>query len=423
MGQIPVKDDKSVWDIFKEFLAKLFNIPYNSVASNMFDIVIKRVENNDYYRKLINTGVSRPVPAATKVYTADKIAETSLDRDPVTNKYKDTKTGKLLNSVTGNAIPEMQSRQYTDDGLTYGQRKAKALWGEEPKDVKKKIKDIPTMVTFDEAASHFELRKDLGIAKGQIFHKLIHYYFTKDAKIQNEIRSLMMTYNITDGEIAWMDEQTILKVVHRTGSDFVTPHFDEGVFKVTVNPKATDKITTEMTISSDILGLAGTIDLVIDHGDNIFSYYDVKTGAAFDRVFENDLFQFGNTPGEDIFVNNRNKAKLQLMWYALMTKVKHPDAKFRNLELIHIPNHLYVDNPDMRSRINVKDYLYMIQNYLKARKPDVYNQLKALPHFDSIFDPTTYNYVDSTVVNIATDTHDVAKELQMKMLKLQSLVL
>lgn len=406
-------------------MANIFNIPYNSVASEMIDLVVKRVENNDYHRKVMMSGSAAPAPkVATKQYTTDKIEEPNLDRDPVTNKYKNPTTKKQYGSVTGTAIPEMQSKQYAEDGLSYGERKAGKLWGNEDRGVKKKIRDIDHMVTFAEAAAHFEMRKDLGIAKGQIFHKLIHYHFTKDAKIRSEIDSLMVKYDISDGEIEWMGEQTILKVILRTGSDFVRPSFEDGELKVNLNPKSTDRVKTEMTISSDILNLAGTVDLVIDHGDNVLSYYDVKTGAAFDRVFENDIFQFGDVPGEDsIFVNNRNKAKLQLMWYAMITKVKHPDTKFRNLELIHIPNFMYVDKPDMRSRINVRDYLFMIKNYLKERKPEVYKELQALPHFDAIFDPTTYNYVDSEVVDIKPGSHDIAKELQLKILKLQSLIL
>lgn len=57
------------------------------------------------------------------------------------------------------------------------------------------------MVTFDEAAKYFEQRKNLGIAKGQIFHKMIHYYFTKDDKIAREIDHIMMTHDISKGEI------------------------------------------------------------------------------------------------------------------------------------------------------------------------------------------------------------------------------
>lgn len=202
LSKIPV-EDKSVWDIFKEFLADILGIPYNTVASEMFDLIIKRVENNDYYRKILPGGIVEEVTpkADPKTYTAESLSDKDIERDSVTNKYANAKTRKVYNSVTGDIIPRMQMRQFDDDGLSYGERKARMLWGQEARDIKKKIKDVPTMVTFDEAAKYFEQRKNLGIAKGQIFHKMIHYYFTKDDKIAREIDHIMMTHDISKGEI------------------------------------------------------------------------------------------------------------------------------------------------------------------------------------------------------------------------------
>lgn len=157
LGKINYESDKSIWDKFKEFLASIFGIPYNSVASHTIETILNRIETNDYYTKLIRyDGQVEAVPAprsATRNYTANDIEAKDLERDPVTNKYKD-KAGKSYNSVTGNAIPEMQSKQWAEDGLTPGQRRAKAIWGSEDKSSKRKIRDIVHMVTFDEAAAY-----------------------------------------------------------------------------------------------------------------------------------------------------------------------------------------------------------------------------------------------------------------------------
>lgn len=163
--------------------------------------------------------------------------------------------------------------------------------------------------------------------------------------------------------------------------------------------------------------------MLIDHGDDVYSIHDFKTGASFDRLFEASMFKYASTSTEDMWDNPRNRAKLQIMWYALMMKVENPNAKFSNLEIQYIRNRRFIDEVDNRKFINVPAYLEMIENYLKTDKPEIYKELKELGHFNSIFNPATYNYVDSKSLNLTGLDTDLAMELKLKVLKLQGLVM
>lgn len=123
---------------------------------------------------------------------------------------------------------------------------------------------------------------------------MFHKEFSQEPGIADQIRKLMDTYEITDGEIGWLTEKDLQGVsqiqkilVARTGTDFYSD-------------KPRDKIVTEIQISSAILGLAGRIDLMIDHGDNIISLYDIKTGYGISHETQNYLFKYGDTFGKAI---------------------------------------------------------------------------------------------------------------------------
>lgn len=222
----------------------------------------------------------------------------------------------------------------------------------------------------------------------------------------------MVENNFTEGEFEWVTENDNMKrIINKTGTDF---------FK-TDNPL--DKILTEFTIKSDKLKAAGTLDMLIDHGDDLYSIHDFKTGASFDRLFEASMFKYASTATEDMWDNPRNRAKLQIMWYALMMKTENPKARFSHLEIQYIRNRRYIDEVDNRKFINVPAYLEMIENYLKNEKPEIYKELTELGHFKSIFDPATYNHVSSKSLNLTGENTDIAMELKLKMLKLQGLVM
>lgn len=201
----------------------------------------------------------------------------------------------------------------------------------------------------------------------------------------------------------------VARILRKTGTNY----FDD-------NP--TDKLYTERTFSSSILKWAGTADLFIDHGDNVYSLYDIKTGKLGDD-WEQSFLKYGRTSTEDIFDNARNRAKLQLMLYAFIIKTQNPNARFRNLELLHIRNQWAVDENDAKKNVNVKAFLEVIEGVLKHEKPKLYQALQALPHFKQLFDPTHYVTANKTDFESIHPNADPAMILRLKMLELQSLIM
>lgn len=435
LEHIPYSSGQTLFDRFIELLFKLFNVTPESVAAAGISSTLKAIDDtvqiNSLKRSLFDPAIFKQerynyikpsyLKSEERKYNGDKIRANNLVRNDVTNKYEGN--NKIYDSVTGDVIPSMQSKGTLQDERSAGTKRADRLWGDRPADLKLKTKEADVPVDKKTFTALYDERYERTIAKGQIFHKMVHYHFTKDTATQSEISALMAANDISKGEFEWVDSNTINKLIHRTGSDYVSINYDNGDVKFVLNRSAKDRISSEVTIANDILNMAGTIDLSIDHGNDLYSYFDIKTGAGFNRLWETDLFQFGNGPSEDIFVNPRNKAKLQLMLYAVITKINNPKAKFRNLELIHIPNYNLIDTIDFRSKINVNNYLYMIQNFLKAKMPAQYAELEKLEHFERIFDPATYNSVDARDVRIDDPNSAPGNELKLKILRLQSLIL
>lgn len=408
---------------------------YNAIVLSNTSIEDKKPTKLDIYTvsKLFPTIVTAPFKVIATNYSNTYISDSlknqykDFQRNPDTNEYENGAV--KFQSVTGHVLPSMETKQYLlgpsdpKTKLSVGQRKAEILWRNLDPTVKLKTKESEFPIDKETFAVLYDSKVELFIAKGNILHKLIHYHFSKDESIKREVDAIVDKFGLSKGEIAWMNEQTILALLHRAGTDYVYPSRSRGELVYKVNPDHVDKITTEMIVGSNILNVMGSVDLVIDHGNNILSFKDIKTGAALDRMWENEMFLYGTTPSTDIFVNPRNKGKLQLMWYMVLTKIHNPEVKFRDSEILHIPNFNYVTKVDNKSHINVEDYLYMIENYLKDKQPTAYTQIMELPHAKSIFDPTTYNAHDAKSVNLDVSDNDVAKQLRMKMLELQSLVL
>lgn len=418
-------EEGSLFDKFINLVLEALGISRGNVLAETVALVVSNTLDNklSYNYSASHIRGRRPSTIAfsrAAVYNGENMYESDFEKREdgkydSPNKKDITSVGEMLNSMRG--------RQYEDDGRTLGERKADQKWGATDPTVALYIAEFDKTLT---KAEYIKLKDDTynrGMWRGTIFHKRVHEFFSKDPKVSLEIEELLSKSGITFGEIDWITSEVIYKLVAKTGTDYIDKVHQDGEIKFIVNKRAKDRILTERTIYSPDLEVAGTIDLVIDHGDDYYSYFDVKTGHAFNRQTEYDLFQYGTGDMEDIWVNPRNKAKLQLMWYAIMTKANNPNAKFRTLRLLHLPSYFNLDATDHRGHVNVHDYLKMIKNFLEQRHPEKYAKLKALPHFESIFDPATYNAVTGSSVRVNDNNADPATELHLKILRLQQLVL
>ena len=220
----------------------------------------------------------------------------------------------------------------------------------------------------------------------------------------------MSQFQILEDEFGWVSPKAVETILKKTGTDYYQSN-------------GLDKIYSEKTITSKTLGWGGTMDLFIDHSSNIYSIFDLKTGAHFRKMWETSFLKYGNTPELNLFDNARNRAKLQIMLYALMIKAENPEAKFRKLELIHIINKKSLTEDDARAGVDVPAFLHVIKNTLKNENKRVWQQLEALPHFNKLFDPAEYVTTSSSEIETSFPNADSGIILKLKILELESLVM
>ncbi|MFN7302833.1 MAG: PD-(D/E)XK nuclease family protein [Bacteroidota bacterium] len=370
----------------RQLAKQLYTTFLQNTNSDIYDI-------NGFKKFLAEMKTSEPKNMGSYAYIDNLSNATKINDDT----YK-ASNGNEYGTVTSTLMPAMQRNPFTSTD-TVGTRQAENYWLNRPADEKIKFSNIAVPVTKSEYIAKVDRDYEIGRYKGIIFHAIISSYITGD---DSKLTTLYQESGLLQTEFSWLTNDNIVKILKKTGTDAFDP-----------NPK--DKLLSEVAITNDILKIGGTMDLVVDHGDDIYSIYDIKTGRHFNKTFEFDFFKYGRTSTRDIFVTPRNKAKLQIMLYAMLLKMEKPNARFRNLELLYINNKYSVDDVDAFRHINIESYLEMIENYFKAEKPDEYKQIKE--KYPDIFNPKTYNYVKQQ------NNRTAAEELRIKNLELQALVM
>ncbi len=201
-------------------------------------------------------------------YNADKVINTKYKKNPDTGKYEDGEGNSLL-GITDSVIPSMQARPFKDTGETLGTRKANDLWGPEDPDTLKVVPGVAQPLNKQEYADWVDKSYVLGAARGSILHALIHAHMSGDPSAISEARAIMAENDILPSEFAWLDANTINKILKKTGSDY---------FSKLPDSQKIDRWHTEVVIASPILGWGGKADAIVDHSGDVYSLYDVKTG-------------------------------------------------------------------------------------------------------------------------------------------------
>lgn len=350
-------------------------------------------------------------------YVVEDLAKesTNLVRDNVTNKYTHKSTQDEFDSVTA-FIPNFQTRPLRTS-FDVATNAADRLWKNLPHETKQKIKEFPGKdLNYDEYVLLKKEKHDRFVARAEIYHLKFHLEISKNPAAASEMKTLMDTYDISDGEVEWLSEiddegiSTIRRILeNRTGTDYWREN-------------AQDKIVTEVAVASPLLGLAGRIDLAIDHGDNIMSLYDIKTGYGITSEWENYLFKYGDTYGRAIWDNPLNRAKLQLMLYALILKSTRPNVKFRQLKVLHIPSEFDKHRDSVHNNVDVVAYLQLLENFFK-NDPSVAGKYEALiKQNPDLFKAEHYMATTYESAGVSR-TGDPAMELRLKIQELQELVL
>ena len=368
-------------------------------------------ENLAYYewvKQMRNEGAKAP-SISTKsfaAYNAPKLFKDAV-KDLETGDYKSQ--GQTFDSVTGKVIKSMQTRPFTSTD-TPGTRAANKAWKYAAEDELKIPPRAVVEMTRDDYAKYIDSQFERGRAKGDLLHAIIHDHVAKTQDSADSVKRLYDESGILPSELSWLNPQNIRAIISKTGTDFYAPN-------------GTDKLHTEKVIGSTELGWFGTVDMLVDHGDNLYSLFDLKTGGKFNKLFEDSFLKYGNTPGVNIFDNARNRAKLQLMLYAFIIKMDNPEARFRNLDILHIKNEWSIKDVDLYKSVDVPAFLSIIENTLKNEQPDIWKKVQAKSHFKQLIDPASYTTTTSTSFEDLNPKASSSDLIKHKMLELQALIM
>jgi len=325
--------------------------------------------------------------------------------DEATHAY--TKEGQELVSVS-TRIAEFSQNKKMDMSEMAAAKAASLFKGIMPED-KRMVRGISKVpITQEEYAAALEKLYTRSAALGEIIHLTIHSYFSKDPLAESKIKTLAKDNAIVSGEYKWLDQKALISLLKtRTSTNF----WDD---------IATDKILTELMVGSTKLGLGGRVDMLIDHGNNVVSIYDFKTGESFGREIEKMLLKYGDTAGQLVFDTPRMRAQLQLAIYAFILRHENPKLTFRELKNIHIrsPNNL---DDSAANIVNIVPFLEIIEKQMKDSNPTLYADLKK--NRPDLFAASNYIVADVASITQATEFQDPALQLEHLINKLQSLIL
>lgn len=125
-----------------------------------------------------------------------------------------------------------------------------------------------------------------------------------------------------------------------------------------------------------VQGIGGTSDIIIDHGNSVYSLYDIKTGNLLESPFTatTPLLKFAREAGIMAEDTAKNRYSISMALYAMMIKVKDPKAVFNAIKLLHIPKNGRPEAvwPDLGTGLAI------LARYFEANHSEFYEKNKAL---------------------------------------------
>lgn len=266
--------------------------------------------------------------------------------------------------------------------------------------------------TYQEQKRKIQLQGQL---KGDIIHAQLQRFFTTDPAtkqaLTEKIETLSSQSETRSDAYNWITRKDVLgKVLDNAGI-----HLGDSIPE-----NQRDKVYSELKVASSEIG-AGKIDQFIVKPDGRLQITDWKTGAKLKDKYTNTIMKYGTQ--ENLITDNPlDRAKLQVMLYAMIVKAEHPEARFEKLNVMHIPNEWEATRGRNSLNVEVADYLRMIEQYYRNEKPAEYKSLLAKSPL--IFDPREYNAprdADYTQEVLNSNQASEAETLQKLRLQLQRL--
>lgn len=419
------RDKKTVLQTLMDLIKNLLNISSVSKTSALtvtFDEIMVLAKDyvnlndlsTDYARK--SNGLIEPLALKMNPFTSHKVTMSDIksqssiielsEKDDT--RYKNTTTGKLYKRITdiNEGLAALVTGIKTNFKFkTIGEASAYNYWD--------KYKIDPEIELSTDVMNGSKINKEDYIAaknasiedakiKGTLLHKVIDAAIKINKgenvdSLKKEIRDIIQEKGMTSfvtryGWITKVDESGHPANLARLMENVGINTFSKGIMQEHI-----DELESELKVASDLLGFAGTVDLLAKSYDGKFTIVDWKTGSNFDTgSIANRLFQFGRQQN-DILDTPRNRARLQVVLYAMMLKLNNPDMQFKSLHTYWMGNERQAKNGDPKSEIAVRDYLDMIDSFFQQ---------------DGIFDEATgktYKEIHEEMLKMSPDIFKISE--------------
>lgn len=259
-----------------------------------------------------------------------------------------------------------------------------------------------TNYTFEERTKFYKVQIETARQVGKYVHKYIEMLLTTDILKKREMMREMFEIarakydsnrELTQNPI----DMEYLEYLTETSKDMYgvkVPNIQHILRKSGINydmknpnNPTNDQLLPEFTLHSEILGFATTIDNLSRNKFGLFNILDWKTGNLLSNLGSRNIIKYGLDTG--IRDNKLNRAKLEVVLRMFAVKEHAPDARFHHVSVNKLNKETLVDVHN----IEVKDFLRIIENYLKATDQEAYQKAKEKGMFDAS------NYMGATLLN------------------------
>lgn len=343
-------------------------------------------------------------PLLRQVKRQEKLVEKTNNEDGSHN-YTWAETNEELRGISDEDKGEVGRLRHNPDErtLSWEEKIANNIWGK--RDRTERLDTEEGYLTWEEFVKKRQQRSVFGKDKGDMFHAIMEYEFsTRESDRRAALAKMIQIKNeraISDSVHDWLYTFNTSMTSHgielrneaRKNIRFIAEKVMKTNIFDDIPAEDKDRIVMEVKVASQLLGIAGTTDAVVEHADGYLSLFDFKAGTNLNRQFLDEPLRFGRRAQFTITDNPRHRYKLQLMLYAMVIKINNPEAKFRNISLIHMPDEFTLYRGNNRTKVEVEPYLDMLRAFYKSQ-PEIWGKLEqelGKERLDQLFDPAEYD--------------------------------
>ncbi len=361
-------EKESLWTKFSKRINEILGISDDSILTEIMSIVLEITEDSipsitlEAPLVLYKTASTTNVSLVRDDLFLDKIQEQSNQWSITDDEkyYLNTQTGNKKYIRTGERIHQIAFGKNSSENSI--EKRAESMFVDSKVDENKEryVSGFARKMTKEEYIEESTKKLDTAIIKGKLIDLSMQFVLGDPSKrdsLKNEIIELEKNADM---------KTILLKNAIISNIEMIVQYkLKSNLLDKRINEALKDKVVFQQKTGSKYISTAGTLDMLIQHSDNTFSLTELKTSAFdYDEDKLINLMLEGDTPLKNVDNTVRSRAKLQNVLYAMFLKLNNPSMKFRNLNVLHLPNTYSIDNTsDHLDSIEVYQYLTMIKKF------------------------------------------------------------